>query len=59
MAYRFIKENRGKYTIKEMTGLLGLSCGAFYKWLKHGFSQRRKKADAELLSLKGKSQESG
>ena len=51
MAYRFIKENRGKYAVKEMAGLLGLSCGAFYKWFKHGFSRRREKADAELLSL--------
>jgi transposase InsO family protein len=51
MAYRFMSENRKRYTIREMAGLFGVSGGAYYKWAKHGVSQRRSKEDAELLRL--------
>jgi transposase InsO family protein len=34
-----------------MAGVLGVSAGAYYKWAKYGVSERRGKADAELLCL--------
>jgi transposase InsO family protein len=34
-----------------MAGLFGVSSGAYYKWAKHGVSQRRSQEDAELLSF--------
>ncbi|GHU81066.1 hypothetical protein FACS189468_2710 [Spirochaetia bacterium] len=51
MAYRFMKENRRRYTIREMAGLFGVSSGAYYKWAKHGVSERRGQEDAALLRL--------
>jgi len=51
MAYRFIKANQGRYTIKEMAGLFGVSRGAYYQWARNGVSQRKAIADAELLRL--------
>ena len=51
MAYRFIQDNLGRYSVMEMTGLFGVSRGAYYKWAKTGFSERRKNYDAELLRL--------
>ena len=51
MVYRFLKANRGRYTIKEMAELLGVSRSAYYKWAKRETSPRRKEADAELLRL--------
>jgi len=51
MTYQFMKENKNRYAIKEMAGLLGFSRGAYYKWMKNGVSQRRETADAELVSL--------
>ena len=50
-AYRFIQENIKRYTVKEMTGLFGVSRGAYYKWLKYGFSNRHNTSDAELICL--------
>jgi transposase InsO family protein len=51
MAYRFMKANKGRYAIREMAGLLGVSSGAYYKWRKNGVSERRDKRDAGLLRL--------
>ena len=51
MAYQFMKSNQGRYTIKEMAGLLGVSRGAYYQWARRGVSQRRQEADAELVRL--------
>ena len=51
MVYLFIRENKGIYTVKEMTELLGVSRAAYYKWTKHGFSDRQRESDAELLNL--------
>jgi transposase InsO family protein len=51
MAYRYIKANQGRYTIKEMVGLLGVSRSAYYKWIRFGISSQKKDADAELLKL--------
>ena len=51
MAYQFLKANRGRYTITEMAGLLGVSRSAYYKWANTGVSSRLKEADAELLRL--------
>ena len=51
MAYRFMKSNQGRYTVKEMAVLFGVSRGAYYKWVKVGFSNRRNDYDAELLRL--------
>ena len=51
MAYRFMQENRSRYRVTEMAGLLGVSRGAYYQWAKHGVSERRNSADAELIRL--------
>ncbi|MDR1374248.1 MAG: IS3 family transposase [Treponema sp.] len=51
MAYRFMKEHMGRYTIREMAGLFGVTSGAYYKWARNGVSERRDKRDAELLRL--------
>jgi putative transposase len=51
MAYRFMKTNQDRYTIREMAGLFGVSRSAYYKWLRTGVSQRRCVADAELVRL--------
>jgi transposase InsO family protein len=34
-----------------MAGLFGVSCSAYYKWVKYGLSQRRAQADTELVRL--------
>ena len=51
MAYRFMKANQNRYTIREMAGLLGVSRSAYYQWARNGVSQRRGIVDAELLRL--------
>ena len=51
MAYRFMQANRGRYTIKEMAVIFGVSRGAYYKWARNGVSRRREVADAELIGL--------
>ena len=51
MAYRFMQANQGRYTIREMAGLFGVSGGAYYRWAKHGVSERRKPRDAGLIRL--------
>jgi transposase InsO family protein len=51
-AYRFIQANRGTRTVREMTGLLGLSAGACCRRAKYGLSMRRREADAALPRLK-------
>ena len=44
MAYRFMETNQGRYTIKEMAGVLGVSRSAYYHWARNGVSQRRAQA---------------
>jgi transposase InsO family protein len=51
MVYRFMRENQGRYTVREMVELFGVSCSAYYRWAKYGVSERRKEADAELVDL--------
>jgi len=51
MAYQFMQRNKDQYTIREMAGLFGVSCSAYYKWVKNGVSKRRKEEDAVLLDL--------
>ena len=51
MVYLFMWNNRGRYTIREMARLLGVRCGAYYKWARYGVSQRRAEADAEIVLL--------
>jgi hypothetical protein len=51
MVYRFMRENRGQYTIREMAGIFGVSCSAYYKWAKQGVSSRREEEDAEPVRL--------
>ena len=50
-AYRFMQANKGRYTVREMAGMFGVSSGAYYRWAKHGLSDKRAKADAELIRL--------
>jgi len=51
MAYQFMKTNKGRYAVKEMAGLLGVSRNAYYQWARNGVSKRREAADAELVRL--------
>jgi transposase InsO family protein len=51
MAYRFMQANQGRYAVREMTGLFGVSSGAYYQWAKHGVSERRNLQDAQLIRL--------
>ena len=51
MVYQFMQENCGRYTVKEMAELFGVSCGAYYKWVKYGQSRRRSEEDAVLVRL--------
>jgi len=51
MAYQFIQGNRGRYSVREMTGLFGVSRGAYYQWLKAGCPRRDSNPDAELIEL--------
>jgi len=51
MAYRFMQENKDRYTIREMAGLFGVSRSAYYKWVRNGVSSRRKEEDAVLIDL--------
>ena len=51
MAYRFIQANQSRYTIMEMTGLLGVSRGAYYKWQKAECQDRDNNPDTELIKL--------
>jgi hypothetical protein len=50
-AYRFIPANRDRYTVRETAGLFGVSSGAYYRWAKHGMSDRRCRRDGELVRL--------
>jgi transposase InsO family protein len=51
MGYPFMRENRGRYTIREMAGLSGVSWRAYYKGARYGVSPRGKEADGELVRL--------
>jgi len=51
MGYQFMRANRKRYTIKEMSGLFGVSRSAYYRWERYGVSERRKTADAQLVNL--------
>ena len=51
MAYQFIQDNLGWYSVREMAGLFGVSRGAYYKWLKAGCPSRDNDPDAELIKL--------
>ena len=46
-----MKKNQGKYTVREMSGVFGVSRSAYYKWTQTGVSQRRQQADEELVDL--------
>ncbi|GHV18774.1 transposase [Spirochaetia bacterium] len=49
MVYRFMQNNKDRYTITEMTSLCGVSRSAYYRWVKRGISDRREQADAALV----------
>jgi transposase InsO family protein len=46
-----MRENHDRYTIREMAGLFGVSCSAYYRWVKYGVSERRRETDTELVDL--------
>ncbi|MDR1445687.1 MAG: IS3 family transposase, partial [Treponema sp.] len=46
-----MSENRGRYTVREMAGLLGVSCSAYYTWAKKDTASGREEEDAELVRL--------
>jgi len=50
-AYQFIQKNLGQYTVREMTGLFGVSRGAYYKWFKAGCPSRDKNPDVRLIEV--------
>ena len=51
MTYRFMQTHKNRYSITEMAGLLGMSRGAYYQWLKAGRPSRDGNPDAELVEL--------
>jgi hypothetical protein len=51
MAYRFMRENQGRYTVRETAELFGAGCSAYYRRAKYGVSQKRREADVELVRL--------
>jgi transposase InsO family protein len=51
MAYRFIQRNKNRHTIKETAGLLGVSRGAYYKWIKARCPNQVKNPDTGLIDL--------
>jgi transposase InsO family protein len=57
MVYRFMSENRGRYTVREMAKLFGVSCSAYYRWAKYGVSGKRKEEEEKLVDLIRKIQE--
>jgi transposase len=36
MAYRFMREHKNQYGIREMAAIFGVSRSAYYKWAKQG-----------------------
>jgi hypothetical protein len=51
MVYRFMKENMGRYSIREMAGLFGVTGGAYHKRAKKEVSERRDRRDTGLPRL--------
>ena len=51
MKYRFVKDNRNRYSITKMTTLFGISRGAYYQWLKSGATNRREAEEKKLVEL--------
>jgi putative transposase len=51
MVYQFMREHKNQYSIREMTGVFGVSSSAYYRWAEQGVSEKRNKRDAELLDL--------
>jgi transposase len=48
MAYGFMREHRGQHTVREMAAAFGVSCSAYYQWVRKGVSSRWEEEDAEL-----------
>ncbi|MDR2579325.1 MAG: IS3 family transposase [Chitinispirillales bacterium] len=46
-----MKENMDRYTIRKMAELLGVSRNAYYRWMRHGVSDRRERADAQVVRM--------
>jgi hypothetical protein len=51
MAYRFVRQRRGRYSVREMATLFGVSSNALCCWAKEGVSEQRREADAGLAEL--------
>jgi hypothetical protein len=51
MVYQFMQEYRNEYTIWEMTGLLGVSCNAYYRWAQRGIVEEQSTGDKYLVEL--------
>ena len=50
LVYRFMRENQGQYPIRELAGIFGVSCSAYYKGAKQqGVSLRREEEDGEWV----------
>jgi len=50
-AYQFMQAHKNRYAVTEMAGLLGMSRGAYYQWLKAGCPNRDGNPDTELIEL--------
>jgi transposase len=51
MVRQFMRQHRGRHSIREMATQFGVSSSAYYRWAKEGVSERRREADAELAEL--------
>jgi transposase InsO family protein len=46
-----MRANRGRHTVRERAGLLGVSRGAYHRWARYGVSEGRSGAGAGLAAL--------
>jgi hypothetical protein len=51
MAYRFMEEHKGQYTMREMAGVFRVSDSVYYKPVKAGESGEGSGNDEELIRL--------
>jgi transposase InsO family protein len=51
MAYKFMREHRNEYAVRETAGIFGVSGSACCRWMKKGVCGRRQEGDAELADM--------